>query len=240
MYLLYCDESGSATDERQTYFVLAGVCCFERQTFWIANELDKIAAKFNVADPASIELHGSHMHSGKGIWRAFPKEVRIAAIKEALMVLARSHVSNRIFACIIDKPLLISKGPVDAAFEQLSSRFDHYLARLHKSGEAQRGLIIFDKSIYETSIQSLATDFRTAGHDWGVLRNLSEVPLFLDSKASRLIQLADLVAYSIFRSYEQGDHQFFALIKKKIDTANGKEHGLCEYPPVCSVIVLRS
>lgn len=56
--------------------------------------------------------------------------------------------------------------------------------------------MIFDKSTYEETIQNLATDFRTVGHQWNVIANLAEVPLFLDSKASRLIQLADLVAYA--------------------------------------------
>lgn len=32
---------------------------FERQGFWLANELDVIAARFNPADPAVIELHGN-------------------------------------------------------------------------------------------------------------------------------------------------------------------------------------
>ncbi|MGS0743761.1 DUF3800 domain-containing protein [Glaciimonas sp. GG7] len=32
MYLLYVDESGSASDASQEYFILAGVSVFERQT----------------------------------------------------------------------------------------------------------------------------------------------------------------------------------------------------------------
>jgi hypothetical protein len=100
--------------------------------------------------------------------------------------------------------------------------------RLHKSGDSQRGLIIFDKSTYETTIQNLATDFRTIGHTWGVLRNLAEVPLFLDSRASRLIQLADLVAYAAFRKYEKGDDQFFHIVKEKLDTEAKIVHGLYE------------
>ena len=59
--------------------------------------------------------------------------------------------------------------------------------RLHKANDTQRGIIIFDKATYKSTIQNLATDFRTIGHEWGVVRNLSEVPLFLDSKASRLV-----------------------------------------------------
>ena len=226
MYLFYADGSGSSGDPTQQYFVLAGFCIFERQGFWIAKELDDIAARFNPADPLSVELHGNPMNSGKGIFRRFPKADRITAIEDALKIFLASHPSNRLFAAVVKKSVISPADSVEFAFEQPSSRFDHYLARLHKSGDSQRGVIIFDKSTYETTIQSLATDFRTLGHQWGVLRNLSEVPLFLDSKASRLIQLADLIAYAIFRNFEIGDDTFFSIIKNRFDSEGGINHGL--------------
>ena len=100
--------------------------------------------------------------------------------------------------------------------------------RLHRQGDTQRGLIIFAKSTYESTIQNLATDFRTYGHSWGVLRNLSEVPLFIDSRASRLTQLADLVAYAAFRKYEHGDDSFFKGVESRVDSEGGILHGLSE------------
>jgi hypothetical protein len=69
MHLLYLDESGSSTDPSQQFFVLAGISVFERETHWIEQDLNAIAARFNTADPHSIELHGSPMRSGKGSWR---------------------------------------------------------------------------------------------------------------------------------------------------------------------------
>jgi hypothetical protein len=226
MYLLYVDESGTTHDPNQQYFVLAGFCVFERQGYWIANELDKIAARFDPADPANVELHGSPMFGGRGKWRSYPKEERHQAIEDALKVLLQSHPSNRLFASVIKKSLLSPKYPVEFAFEQLSSRFDKYLMRLHRNGDTQRGIIIFDKSTYETTIQSLAIDFSTIGYTWGVIRNFSEVPLFLDSKASRLIQLADLVAYVVFRYFEKGDQRFFPIIEPRFDSEGGIVHGL--------------
>ena len=226
MYLLYADESGSAKDKHQKYFVLAGFCVFERQGFWISNELDAIAARFNPADPASVELHGNPMHSGKGIFRQFPKEDRTTALEDALKVFVASHPSNRLFASVVDKAIVSPVDPVEFAFEQLASRFDHYLTRLHRAGNTQRGVILFDKSTYETTIQSLATDFRTIGHSWGILRNFAEVPLFMDSKASRLIQLADLIAYAIFRNYERGDDSLYSILRNSFDAEGGVIHGL--------------
>lgn len=226
MYLLYADESGSTRDINQQYFVLAGFCVFERQGYWIAKELDNIAARFNPADPSTVELHGNPMVGGKGVWRHFPKDDRAKAIEDALQIFLASHPSNRLFASVIRKAVVSPEDPVEVAFEQLSSRFDYYLKRLHRTGDTHRGIIIFDKSTYETTIQSLATDFRTVGHRWGIIRNFSEVPLFLDSKASRMIQLADIIAYAIFRHFERGDSRYYSIIEDRFDSEGGIVHGL--------------
>jgi hypothetical protein len=127
---------------------------------------------------------------------------------------------------VIKKTVVSPRDPVEVTFEQLASRFDKYLMRLHRNGDTHRGIIIFDKSTYETTIQALATDFRTIGYTWGVIRNFSEVPLFLDSRASRLIQLADLIAYAIFRNFEKGDSRFFSIIEPRFDSEGGIIHGL--------------
>ncbi len=82
------------------------------------------------------------------------------------------------------------------------------------------------QSTYETTIRSRNTDFRTIGHSWGILRNFAEVPLFIDSKASRLIQLADLIAYAIFRNYERQDDSLFSIIRHSFDAEGGITHGL--------------
>lgn len=84
MHLLYLDESGSAGDKQQKHFVLAGISVFERQGYWIANELDKIAEEFNPADPLSVELHGSPIYGGKRFWREHKKAWGTLLIKRPL------------------------------------------------------------------------------------------------------------------------------------------------------------
>ena len=101
-----------------------------------------------------------------------------------------------------------------------------YLGRLHKQDKTQRGLILFDKSATEKRIQTLARDFKYTGHTYGKHKNYATLPVFLDSQASRLIQLADLVAYAIFRHYEHGDSTYFATIRNCFDSEGGVVHGL--------------
>ena len=222
MYLLYLDHAGAIEDPAQKHFVLAGVSVFERQTYWISQELDSIAARFNSADPASIELHGSPMHGGRGKkWRCFTVQDRVRAMSDALAAFSRSHATNTLFGVAVKKPIDDPGAAVTIAFERICNMFDKHLLQLHRQKNTQRGLIIFDKATYETEIQSLAIDFRSVGHTWGVVTNLSEVPLFLDSKASRLVQLADLVAFSLYRYHEAQDSRFIDIIQGRFDGPRG-------------------
>lgn len=188
-YLLYVDESGSPGDPNQQHFVLAGVSVFERETHWIEEQLNRIATHFNSADPYCVELHGSPMRSGRAEWKGVSRQERMQAIEDALEVIASRKGKVRLFASVIHRNANIQGDTISSAFEKLASRFDQYLMR-HHQGNTQRGVAVFDKSSTEKSIQNLARSFKHDGHSWGKLRNFSEVSLFLDSQASRLIQLA--------------------------------------------------
>lgn len=67
------------------------------------------------------------------------------------------------------------------------------------------------------------------GHRWGQLYNLSDVPLFVNSKATRLIQFADMIAYAMRRYYEKGDASLFDLFSHRFDAVGGVNHGLVHY-----------
>ncbi|WP_211099257.1 DUF3800 domain-containing protein [Skermanella aerolata] len=75
-------------------------------------------------------------------------------------------------------------------------------------------------------MQSLAIEFKSAGHRWGFPRNIVDVPFFVDSQATRLIQYADLVSYALWRKFEQGDSEFFEAISSSFDSDGGAVHGL--------------
>jgi hypothetical protein len=169
MHLLYVDESGSATDASQKYFVLAGVSVFERTTHWIEKGLDDIAVKVDPVAPQDLELHGSPMRSGKGMWRKMDMASREALILEALYIgVVRQPKGVRLFACVVEKAALAGKDPVHVCFEQLARRFDLFLQRCHtKHGDPQRGIMLFDESSTEKRLQTLAREFKRSGHSYG-------------------------------------------------------------------------
>ena len=194
MHLLYLDDSGSVGNAADKHVILAGLAVFERQPHWFSQRLDEIAEKVWPAAPKDLEFRGADIFGGKKQWRGVPKDVRFEIYQEVLTVLATSrHV--RLFGAVVHKASVSPNESMEYAFEQVSSRFDMFLGRLHRNNDTQRGLIVLDDSSYETSLQSLAREFRTQGHRWGKLHNLSDVPLFVNSKATRMIQFADLIAY---------------------------------------------
>jgi len=160
-------------------------------------------------------------------WRTFPLPERMVAMKDAPSVLARSHKTNTVFAIAVRKSAKPHENAIDLAFEEICKRFDHRLMRCHRSENTKSGIIVFDKHASEETIQKPARDFRRTGHSSGIVRNLSEVPMFIDSRASRLVQLADLVAYSVYRHHEHGDGQFFDIISDRFDKHDGVVHGPC-------------
>jgi hypothetical protein len=83
-----------------------------------------------------------------------------------------------------------------------------------------------DKSKHERPLQSLAKNFRNNGATWGHFRYLAEVPVFIDSEASRIMQLADLVAWATRRKYEHSDGRFFDPLIPRFDSDGGVIHGL--------------
>lgn len=232
MYLLYLDDSGSAANKNEEYLVLGGVSVFERSVYFLSGLLDDLAAKHHQSDPASVEFHASEIFRGKTPpWDSLRRrEDRQQVLKNVLQILADDRFGNYAFAVAVHKKSFPNSDPMEIAFEEICNRFDYQLRNENNTkprDQAQRGLIIFDESAHETAIQGLARGFRAIGTRWGVIRNLADVPLFVNSKSSRLIQLADHVAYSVFRYYEHSDMTYINPILSKFHAqTGGKIHGL--------------
>lgn len=230
MYLLYLDDAGDAKNPAEKHFVLAGIAVFERQAYRLQYSLEQFTATLGHATPETLEIHSNPILNGRGWWRKMPRENRRAVIANGLKTVQNlSRYQWRLFGVVVEKAALISEDPVEYAFEQISSRFNLFLRRLYYQRDPQRGLIVLDRSTRETRLQSLASEFRTLGNRWGAMTNLADVPFFVDSKATRGIQYADLVAYALWRKYERGDGEFFDIIAHWFDSEGGVVHGLHHY-----------
>ena len=228
MYLLYLDGSGSVKNPNERYFILAGLAVFERQIYHLISEIDKFVFSLELGNAHDVELHGSVMANGHRIpWKGMSRRERLNTIERALGMLRETHRSVRAFAVAVDKRAESPNDPVEYAFEEICNRFNLFLSRLwNRERNQQHGLVVMDKSHYEETLQGLARRFREEGTRWGTLRNLAEVPLFVDSAASRPVQIADLLAWAVWRRYEHSDTRYFDQVVGRFDKEGGVMHGL--------------
>jgi Protein of unknown function (DUF3800) len=109
-------------------------------------------------------------------------------------------------------------------------------------------MVIHDKHLLERDVQIWSDAWRKAAGRIGVLTHLSDVPLFADSRASRLIQASDFVTWALWRYYgvvPKPDDVWIKNLWHHFDSANGVMHGLvhvtrsfatgvCPCPPCAS------
>lgn len=228
MHLLYLDDAGSAANREEPYFVLGGISIYEAQAEYFTRKLDELAQTIDAQNPAAVEFHASEIFSRRSTpWSRLSRDEARGVIKAVLSIVQESYPTTRLFACAIHKESFPDADPVERCFEDLCSRFNLFLSRSQRQGDRQRGLIILDRTTRETSLQRLAREFRSIGTRWGgAIRNLADTPFFVDSHASRLVQIADHVAYAVFRRYNAGDAQYFDLIAPRFDSVDNVVHGL--------------
>jgi len=224
VYLLYADDSGVASDSNVKYSVLAGFATSETQTFWIKKAIDEIMIKH--IGHADFELHSSPIRSGRGKWRSVEKEKREAILRESLEYIKNNYPRQFIlFGAVIRNT---TENVSEELFSQITSRFDKFLKRKFLAhNESARGLCVFDKTRMESKYQNWSKIYQTMGNRWNErLNNFAEVPLFLDSSMSRSIQLADLIAFALFRNFEYNDGSYYSIIKDCFDKDQKQVHGL--------------
>ena len=200
MYVLYLDESGNPDDPADKYFVIGGLAVFERVTFFLSHEVDLIQDKHFPGRPP-IEFHASHIRSGKGFWRGIDAATRDSVLKDLAESIDRSNNPGVVlFSAAVEKSAsLYGEDAVKCATEQICKRFDTFLKRrAREHDDPQRGLIVFAESHYQQRAKLWVRGFRELGTQWGVLKNLSDIPYFASTRESRLLQLADFVSHSVF------------------------------------------
>jgi hypothetical protein len=231
MHLLYVDESGGDdANAKDQYFVLGGISAFERVPYHFCAEVEEIQHQVfpTVTDP--IEFRASAIWSGNGEpWTSMPRTDRMNLMRRIYRLLARGTTGIALFGVALHKADFPKAVPIQRTSEELAGHFDAYLTGLEiadNNNEKQRGLMIFDKSRHEKTVQGLMNQYRTTGARFGTIKHLAEVPLFSDSKITRMLQMADFIAYAIYRRYESQDAQFFDMLLPRFHQQTGVIHGL--------------
>lgn len=246
MYILYLDESGTASEA--SYFVLAGLAVFEREIHWFSQELDLLQKQYfpSLREPVLFHATKLRVRSGEHTdppWDSLTKETK-QELKDKIYNIIRTR-KGILFGCAIEKKLSVTRGEdfYERAFEDLVSRFDLFLSRLNhqlssEGKDEQRGLVVLAESSYEKTITLLGHRLHEQGTRWGLLHNVSDVPLFAPAKDTRLLQYADFCANAIYGRYNSKLTGDFDTIACKFDQENGVIHGLSHLTldPTCACL----
>ena len=197
--------------------------------FLFTRLLEQLTESLGHPNPKFLEIHGNAILGGRGWWRGIPRRDRRSVIVRGLnSVEAFTSGHWRLFGVVVEKTEVFPRDPVEYAFAQISEQFNQYLQRL-PGNAPHMGLIVMDDTAYETRLQLMSNERRSVMRQSELINNVVDVPLFVDSKATRCIQYADLVAYAMWRKYERGDSEFFDIIRDWFDSEGGIVHGLHHY-----------
>ena len=234
MYFFYFDESGSrdpspgtADKPKDHIYVLLAVGMYERQ--WRPFETAISGLKLELADSLSrngnesFELADCEVKSN---WVRIPsKRKKQSRFLHALrdddlrrltdayfqQIIKRNTV---IIASVIDKRFLFDHSTHETlhmhAYEFLLERIQHYMRGYHPKHQA---LMVMDDTNRQLN-QAIAmkhASFQRAGNRNMKFPAIVEYPFFTRSELSNGVQLADLLAYNVYRAfkYEAFDYPYF-------------------------------
>ncbi|MDG6221678.1 MAG: DUF3800 domain-containing protein [Candidatus Bathyarchaeota archaeon] len=235
MYLLYLDESGDPSSwAEHNHFVIAGIGVYEFEIENLRKKLVEIQRKYFPEIKIPMIFHATEIHSGKKRYRNFPKEKRMALLKELYEIIQNEKFPKiAIFGAVLG--IESAKNAYEdrsSTFEEVISGFNTFLVegyrtqRSKRTGYGNKGLIIIDKNREEQYKQLLDT-FQEEGTRYGYLANIVDIPYFARCKDTTMLQLADLCSYAIFRFFERNDDTYLKMIEPRIYRTNsGRMFGL--------------
>lgn len=213
MYLLYADESGDLRDPTVNVFVVGGIAVHEDAVRPFAGEVNRTINRYIGQKAGSaVELHGNPMRTGRAGWSSIAAAKR-HGLAHALLkrVCDWTHPESgsevEPFTIVIDRDH--SQSPTETSYGELLYLFDTFLREGRKRGYPHNGVLIADRSRYERTLEAWVEVARARHQRSHVdprrLYALAETPFFIDSRSTRLIQIADLVAHAMYRAYNSGD-----------------------------------
>ncbi len=105
---------------------------------------------------------------------------------------------------------------LDAVFGDIVTRFNTFMVRQHRYGYPTKGLVIVDQA-HEDKYRELFQNFRETGTRYGTVNNVVDIPYFAGRVDTRMIQVADLVAYSVYQYYEHNNLRYFNHVNERFD-----------------------
>lgn len=234
MYFFYFDESGSrdpsvgtAEHPKDHLYVLLAVGMYERQWFLFDRAISTLKlelidslrstgkSRFELAD---CEVKSNWVRNAKERARKSPFLNSLCdQDRERLIHCFFTQIQARravVMAAVVNKRYLHEHVSHEIlhkkAYEFLLERIEHFMAAYHPKHNA---LIVMDDLSKELNcaVAMKHAYFQRAGNQNLTFRHIVEYPFFTRSELSNGVQLADLLAYSVYRAFreENFDYPYF-------------------------------
>lgn len=132
-------------------------------------------------------------------------------------------------------------GMYEDCFQQVVTRYQAFLEnRGNFEGKNLLGLLVSDNNeSINRKLTGLMRKFHSSGTFWRGIDKVIETPLFVDSKLTSMIQVADLIAYAVRRFFDNNDAELIDAISARFDRVKGKVVGVRHFTgdEACTEIV---
>ena len=127
----------------------------------------------------------------------------------------------------------------EQAFEQIVSRFEQFLTKDAQAGTY--GVLVHDNNqTVAKKHTDLMHQFHAQGTLWAKIERIAETPLFVDSRLTRLVQIADLCSYALRRYVENGEEELLGVVSDRAHRFKNKAVGVRHYSSLtceCSICI---
>lgn len=213
MHLCYVDEAGSTgknlKDKQQPVFVMAGVLVSDEKWRKTESEIRQvIKSAYGVAVPPDFELHASELLApeGAGPFAGWERDRRNQLALDVLnLVEGRKH---QVLLQIAHKKQVEAtpspgkgfgfdwKDPWEVGFAAVLTMAEEFL-RSNRTGPSSTGMVVIDhEPTYLEVVRTHSRD-RQLATGWRQVRKVMEIGYSAVSHANPMIQLADLVAFTM-------------------------------------------
>jgi hypothetical protein len=197
MYLTYFDEVKHNPPAQNSY-LLAGIAVHINDIASLESEVNALAKSFFGSSLLNkgTEFHGVDIFQGKGNFKGIKFEDRLELLKSLVEIVCDGSRVIKVWVQINPGNIThTSKSPEDIGFMYFVECVDKKLSEL-----GSKGVLFgdYDDPVIAASVASLSR-FREGGTEWERRRNIEclvDTVHFAHSHHSRLIQLADIFAYS--------------------------------------------
>lgn len=257
MYLFYLDESGSRDPSAGTpenpkdhIYVLLAVGMYERQ--WRPFDIEVSQLKLGLADrlwQEGVGLFDLADCEVKSNWLRNPNaRSKESKFLESLNTADIENIASTYFqqvrkrkavilASVIDKRCLYAETNSSdlhrKAYEFLLERIQHYMRQYRRNHQA---IIIMDDTSKQLNrmIAMQHASFQRTGNWNMAFPNIVEYPFFVRSELSNGIQLADQLAYNVYRAFRYDDlnYTYFGMMLENFYKSRDRAilHGLKVWP----------